>query len=157
MTPPVNASFVLHYYYTSSMSRLRDLVNGLHFNFHRFSNVSFWVRNKATQTRGPSETHWCTPQRNILHPEFHYQAILQQYMCHTLINETKKITTNHEIPSPATAGQLQAAALSVHMSYQSAGTVPLRIRLVFPSTKQCCVVVIKVSSSAKEWWPKRLL
>ena len=31
---------------------------------------------------------------------------------------------NHEIAGPATAGQLQAVALAVRVSYQSAGTVP---------------------------------
>ncbi|CAN0347705.1 unnamed protein product, partial [Laminaria digitata] len=44
-------------------------------------------------------------------------------------------------PGPATVGQLQAAALSVRVFYQSANAVSCCIRLVFSltgSTRQCC-------------------
>ena len=64
-----------------------------------------------------------------------------------------EITRYHEIPGQATSGQLEAAALSVGVFYQSAGAVPGCIHLVLPltrSTKQCHVAAVKVNSSAKE-------
>ena len=51
------------------------------------------------------------------------------------------------MPGQATAGQLQAAALSVRVIYPSTSTV-------FPftrSTKQCYDASLKVNSSAKEY------
>ena len=58
------------------------------------------------------------------------------------------------MPDPATAGQLQAMALSVCVFFLSFGTVPCCIRLVLllmRPTKQCHIAVVKVNSSAKQY------
>ena len=57
------------------------------------------------------------------------------------------------MPGQATAGQLQAAALSVRVIYQSASTAPCCVHMVFPLTRsaeQCYDAFRKVNSSAKE-------
>ena len=64
------------------------------------------------------------------------------------------MTKNHEMPGQATAGQLQAAALSVRVIYQSASTAPCFVHSVFPlarSSKRCCDASLKVNSSAEEY------
>ena len=70
--------------------------------------------------------------------------------------QKQKNTRNQEIPGPTTADQLHAAALSVRVVYQSAGTVPWCIPLVFPLTRSSkqCHVGIKANSSVKEYEPK---
>ena len=68
-----------------------------------------------------------TPHRTRLDPP---SAVLSELAVRKRLNSTV-ITKNQEIPGQATAGQLQAAALSVCAIYQSAGTVPCFVHLVF--------------------------
>ena len=70
------------------------------------------------------------------------------------VKATKSEFRNHVIPDQATAGQLQAAALSDRVIYQSSGTVPCCVHSVFPltqSTKQCYEAALEVNSSATEY------
>ena len=72
----------------------------------------------------------------------------------TLMAATWHCLRNHDIPGQATSGQLEAAALSVRVFYQSASTVPRCIHSVFPlarsNKQQRHVAAIKVDSSRKE-------
>lgn len=61
---------------------------------------------------------------------------------------------NDETKSREITKYLQAAVLSIHVSYQAAGTVPCWIYLILRltrSTKQCDVAAFKVNSSGKEY------
>ena len=83
-----------------------------------------------------------TPHRTPIVPP---HAVLSRVLSERAVRITK---------CQATAGQLQAAALSVRVIYQSASTAPCCVHLVFPltrSTKQCYDASLKVNSSAKEY------
>ena len=83
-----------------------------------------------------------TPHRTPIVPP---HAVLSRVLSERAVRITK---------CQATAGQLQAAALSVRVIYQSASTAPCCVHLVFPltrSTTQCYDASLKVNSSAKEY------
>ena len=73
-----------------------------------------------------------TPHRTRLDPP---HAVLSELAVRKRWDSTV-ITRNHEIPGRATDGQLQAAASSVRVIYQSASTVPCCVHLVFHSRDQ---------------------
>ena len=90
-----------------------------------------------------------TPHRTRLDPP---HAVLSELAVRKRWDSTV-ITRNHEIPGRATDGQLQAAALSVRVIYQSASTVPCCVHLEFRlarRTKLRYDATLKVNSSATE-------
>ena len=81
------------------------------------------------------------------------RAVLSELAVRKRLDSTV-IMRNREIPGQATAGQLQAAASSVRVIYQSSGTVLCCVHSVFPLTrsiKQCYDAALKVNSSAIEY------
>ena len=77
-----------------------------------------------------------TPHRTPLDPP---HTVLSKDVSELAVRSHER---NHEMPDHATAGQLQAAALSVRVIYQSASTAPYCVHLVFPLTRSTSATML---------------